>query len=92
MRPRGRRASKGGRTTIILALADALGNQVCLALLPVHRFGAVGVAAAIDCVEFGGLIGDKAFDSDAIIAELNERGAREFERIALRAPTRASKP
>jgi hypothetical protein len=51
----------------------------------VHRFDAVGVAAVIDCVEFGGLIADKAFDSDAIIAELNERGAQEFERMGLRA-------
>jgi len=41
------------------------------------------------------LIADKAFDSDAIIAELNERRAKKFERIALRADKtdqRASKP
>ncbi len=36
----------------------------------------MGVAPLIDGVEFGGLIADKAFDSDAIIAELNERGAK----------------
>jgi hypothetical protein len=47
----------------------------CFVLLPEHRFDAVGFAAVIDCVEFGGLIADKAFDSEAIIAELNERGA-----------------
>ena len=30
----------------------------------------------IDGVEFGALLADKAFDSDWIIAELNERGAK----------------
>ena len=63
-------------TTKILALTDALGNLVRFTLLPGHRFDTVGVAPLIDGVEFGGLIADKAFDSDAIIAELNERGAK----------------
>ena len=63
-------------TTKILALTDALGNLVRFTLLPGHRFDTVGVAPLIDGVEFGGLIADKAFDSDAIVAELNERGAK----------------
>jgi transposase len=63
-------------TTKILALTDALGNLVRFALLPVHRFDTVGVGPLFDGVEFGGLIADKAFASDAIIAELNERGAK----------------
>jgi transposase len=63
-------------TTKILALTDALGNLVRFTLLPGHRFDTVGVAPLIDGVEFGGLIADKAFDSDTIIAELNERGAK----------------
>ena len=33
-------------------------------------------APLIDGIAFGGLIADKAFDSDAIIANLNERGAK----------------
>jgi transposase len=33
-------------------------------------------APLIDGVEFDALIADKAFDSDAIVAELNERGAK----------------
>ena len=45
-------------------------------LLPGHRFDTVGVAPLIDGIAFGGLIADKAFDSDAIIANLNERGAK----------------
>ena len=63
-------------TTKILALTDALGNLVRFTLLPGHRFDTVGVAPLIEGVEFGGLIADKAFDSDAILATLDERGAK----------------
>ena len=63
-------------TTKILALTDALGNLVRFVLLPGHRFDTVGVAPLIDGIAFGGLIADKAFDSNAIIADLNERGAK----------------
>jgi transposase len=63
-------------TTKILALTDALGNLVRFELLPGHRFDTVGVAPLIRDVEFGGLIADKAFDSNAIIAELDQRGAK----------------
>ena len=35
-----------------------------------------GVAPLIDGLAFGGFIADKAFDSNSIIAELNERGAK----------------
>ncbi len=63
-------------TTKILALIDTLGNLVRFELLPGHRFDTVGIAPLLDGVEFGGLIADKAFDSDAIIADLNVRGAK----------------
>lgn len=63
-------------TTKILALADALGNLVRFVLLPGHRFDTVGVAPLIHDIEFGGLIADKAFDSNAIIADLDDRGAK----------------
>ena len=63
-------------TTKILALTDALGNLVRFELLPGHRFDTVGVAPLIKDIEFGGLIADKAFDSDSIVADLNERGAK----------------
>jgi transposase len=75
-------------TTKILALADALGNLVRFTLLPGHRFDTVGVAPLIDGVEFDALIADKAFGSDAIIAELNERGAK----IVISQHPRRSKP
>ncbi len=59
-----------------MALTDALGNLVRFVLLPGHRYDSIGVAPLIDEVAFGGLIADKAFDSDALTAELNERGAK----------------
>jgi len=63
-------------TTKILALTDALGNLVRFVLLPGHRFDTVGVLPLIDGLAFGALLADKAFDSNAIIADLNERGAK----------------
>ena len=62
-------------TTKSLALTDALGNLVRFVLLPGHRFDTVGVPPLIDGLSFGGLIADKAFDSNALVAELDERGA-----------------
>ena len=63
-------------TTKILALTDALGNLVRFELLPGHRFDTVGIEPLLHGVDFGGLIADKAFDSDHIIADLNARGAK----------------
>ena len=45
-------------------------------LLPGQRFDTVGVAPLIEDIEFGGLIADKAFDSNWIIEDMNERGAQ----------------
>jgi len=45
-------------------------------LLPGQRYDTIGVAPLIEGTEFGGLIADKAFDANCIIAELNERGAK----------------
>ena len=55
---------------------DALGNLVRFELLPGNRFDTVGVAPLIEGVTFGALLADKAFDSNWIIDELNERGAK----------------
>jgi transposase len=45
-------------------------------LLPGHRFDTVGAAPLIKDIEFGGLIADKAFDSNWIIEDMNERKAK----------------
>ena len=63
-------------TTKILALTDSLGCLVRFILLPGQRFDSIGVPPLIDGIDFDGLIADKAFDSNSIIAELNERGAK----------------
>lgn len=63
-------------TTKILALTDALGNLVRFVLMPGHRFDTVGVPPLIEDITFGGLLGDKAFDSNAILADLDARGAK----------------
>jgi transposase len=63
-------------TTKILALTDALSNLVRFVLLPGQRFDTAGVAPLIDGIKFDALIADKAFDSNDITADLNERGAK----------------
>lgn len=63
-------------TTKILALTDALGNLVRFHLMPGHRFDSMGVAPLIEGIAFGAFIADKAFDSNVIVADLNERGAK----------------
>ncbi len=63
-------------TTKILALTDALGNLVRFRLMPGNRFDTVGVAPLLDGIEFGAMLADKAFDSNEIVADLNERGAK----------------
>src|SRR3954454_8001184 len=68
--------SKGGLTTKILALTDALGNLVRFVLLPGQRFDTVGVPPLLDGLAFGALIGDTAFDSKALIADLDGRGTK----------------
>ncbi|MFT4014373.1 MAG: hypothetical protein QM682_13415 [Paracoccus sp. (in: a-proteobacteria)] len=42
-------------------------------LLPGHRFDTVGVGPLLAGIDFGGLIADKSFDSDA---DLDERAAK----------------
>jgi transposase len=68
--------SKGGMTTKILALCDALGNLVRFTLLPGQRYDTVGFAPLIEGIAFDALIADKAFDSNAITAELDARRAK----------------
>lgn len=67
--------SRGGLTTKIVALVDALGNLARFVLLPGQRHDSVGVEPLLHGVSFEALIGDTAFDSDSLRAKLNERGA-----------------
>ncbi len=67
--------SRGGLTTKIVALVDALGNLARFVLLPGQRHDTIGVAALIQDVHFDALLGDKAFDVDWLREELDQRGA-----------------
>ena len=58
-----------------MALVDALGNLARFILLPGQRHDSVGVEPLLCGIALGALIGDKAFDSDWLRLELNERGA-----------------
>lgn len=53
-----------------------------------NRFDTVGVAPLIDGIEFGALLADKAFDSNEIVADLDERGAK----IVISQQPRRAKP
>jgi transposase len=75
-------------TTKILALTDALGNLVRFVLLPGQRFDTVGVAPLLDGIAVSALIADKAFDSNALIADLDARGAK----IVIAQHSRRTKP
>lgn len=62
-------------TTKIVALVDALGNLVRFVLLPGQRHDSIGVEPLIADIAFEALIADKAFDNNALRAELGERRA-----------------
>jgi transposase len=62
-------------TTKIVALVDALGNLVRFVVLPGQRPDSVGVAPLLKDLDFAALLADKAFDGDALRADLNDRGA-----------------
>ena len=67
--------SRGGLTTKIVALVDALGYLAPFALLPGQRHDSIGAEPLITAVDFKALIADKAFDNNSLHALLNERGA-----------------
>jgi transposase len=54
---------------------DALGNLVRFLLLPGQAHDMKGVAPLIRGVSFEALLGDKAFDADWLLQDLNQRGA-----------------
>ena len=67
--------SRGGLTTKIVGMVDALGNLFRFLLLPGQAHDMKGVAPLIRDVPFGALLADKAFDVDWLLQELDERRA-----------------
>jgi transposase len=58
-----------------VALVDALGNLARFVLLPGERHDSIGVEPLITGLDFQALLGDKAFDTNWLRAELEARGA-----------------
>jgi hypothetical protein len=67
--------SRGGLTTKIVALVDALGNLARFVLLPGQRQDSIGVESLIMDIDFEAFLADQAFDIDWIRAELDDRSA-----------------
>ena len=57
--------------------------------MPGHRFDTIGVPPRLGGLSFGALIADTAFDSNAILADLDERGAKI---VISQHPRRTKKP
>ncbi|WP_199861167.1 MULTISPECIES: IS5 family transposase [unclassified Roseovarius] len=66
-------ASRGGMTTKIVALTDALGNLVDFRLLPGQAHDLRGVPELIDTLAADHLLADRAFDADWLRTALSER-------------------
>ena len=62
-------------TSKAVALVDALGYAVRFVILPGQAHDLLGVPKLLKGLSFGALIGDKAFDADWLVKELNRRGA-----------------
>jgi transposase len=65
--------SRGGLTTKIHALVDALGNPVELILTPGQTHDLACAEQLIDSADPEALIADKAYDADALIDTLTRR-------------------
>src|ERR1700686_1197128 len=66
--------SRGGLTTKIHALVDALGNPVELMLAPGQAHDLACAEPLLENVDPDALLGDKAYDADSLIGTLAQRG------------------
>src|SRR5712692_8937404 len=66
--------SRGGLTTKIHALVDALGNPVELMLTPGQTHDLACAEPLLENVDPDALLGDKAYDADSLIDTLAQRG------------------
>ena len=69
------RRSRGGLTTKIVALVDALGNLVRFLLLPGQAHDMKGVAPLLRGIRFDAFLADRAFDANWLLEEIDKRGA-----------------
>jgi transposase len=64
--------SRGGMTSKIMALTDALGNRIDFRLLPGQAHDLRGTAELIDGLSAGHLLADRAFDANWLREALSE--------------------
>ena len=67
--------SGGGLTSKTVAVTDALGYLVRFVPLPGQAHDLSGMSDMLGGLEFGALIGDRAFDADWLVGEVERRGA-----------------
>src|SRR6516225_11018997 len=67
--------SRGGPSTKIHALTDALGNPCALMLTPGQDHDLAGAEPLLENANPDAVIGDKAYDADVLIDKLRDRGA-----------------
>ncbi|MFS3136291.1 IS5 family transposase [Gluconacetobacter sacchari] len=65
--------SRGGLTTKVVAVVDALGNLIRFRLLPGQRHDICGAQPVLDGLPIQALIADKGFDADKFRTWLHER-------------------
>jgi transposase len=66
--------SRGGLTTKIHAVVDALGNPVAFTLTPGQTADITQAAPLLEKIEPGAFLADKGYDADTLIATLAARG------------------
>ena len=67
--------SRGGLPGKAVALADALGQSVRFVILPGQAHDLPVVPKLLEGLSFGAVVGDRAFDADWPVSELDRRGA-----------------
>ena len=67
--------SRGGSATKIVALVDALGYLVRFEVVSGRAHDLAGVAHRLDELEVGAPVGDKAFDADWLLEDLEKCGS-----------------
>ena len=67
--------SRGGFTSKLHAVVDALGNPLRLALTPGQQADCSVAADLLQGLAVGAVLADKAYDTNAIVAQISQAGA-----------------
>ena len=81
---------KGGFTTKIHALVDALGNRLSFILTPGNHHESTQAPALLESIKNANVIGDKAFDNNQLIAQIENKTASLSSRHAKTANIKGS--